>query len=183
MAHDLVAGLEQALRASLEGLRRAWLLADDVTASRTGKKPAGLPIPDLDPFHAGSSKLRTWWASVIPRLAVRVARRRIEERFGEAILACVNTYDRQLQAWAKVEIERLVEHYEFEAAPVREQVRRLASDEAGSVASGDGKDRGALEADLRELRGGDQGECASSSSRGPSSRSGWLSWVSCDLES
>ena len=152
MARDLVAGLEQSLRTSLEGLRRATPLADDIAASDNGMRPAGLPLPDLEPFHAGSLKLRAWWASVMPGLAVGVARRKIEEWFGDALVACVNTYDRQLQAWAKVEFERLVEHYELEAAPLREQVRRLASNEAGLVASGDGKDRGALEADLRELR-------------------------------
>ena len=108
---------------------------DDGIVSHTGMKPAGLPIPDLDRFHVVSSKLRTWWASFIPRLAVRAARRRIEEQLGEALVECVNTYDRQLQAWAKAELGRVVEHYELEAAPVREQVRRLASDEASSVAS------------------------------------------------
>ena len=161
MAHDLVACLGQALRASLEGLRGATPLAGDGIVSNAGMKPAGLPIPDLDRFHVVPSRLRTWWASFIPRLAVRAARRRIEEQLGEALVECVNTYDRQLQAWAEAEFGRLVEHYELEAAPVREQVRRLASDEASSVASVHGKDKSALEADLRGLRGAGQSGDAS----------------------
>jgi GTP-binding protein EngB required for normal cell division len=153
MASDLVAGLQQTLSASMDGLRRKWLLVDDVNPSSTGMKPAGLPVPDLDHFHAGSTKLRPWWASALPMLAVLVARRKLENQFGEAVAACVDTYDRQLQAWAKMEIERLVERYDLEAAPVREQVRRLAAADPNCVSDGDGQKRDALEADLRELRG------------------------------
>ena len=152
MAHDLAAGLEQALRGSIDGLRRAWPLADHVLASGADMKPAGLPIPDLAPLHARSSKLRPWWASTLPPLAVRVARRRLEEQFGAAIGACVDSYDRQLLAWAKSEVERLVEHFELEAAPVREQVRRFSADEGRSTTAQDGQNVEALEADLRELR-------------------------------
>jgi hypothetical protein len=47
MAQDLVAGLEQSLRGSLDGLRRAEPLPDDIIASRADGKPAGLPVPDL----------------------------------------------------------------------------------------------------------------------------------------
>ena len=100
--------------------------------------------------------MRTRWASFIPRLAVRAARRKIEKQFGEALVECVNTYDRQLQAWAEAELGRVVEQYELEAAPVREQVRRLASDEQNSTADGDGQEKDALEAELRQLRGGDR---------------------------
>jgi hypothetical protein len=158
MAHDLVATLHQALRGSLEGLRHAWPSTGGDIASRTGMKPAGLPIPDLDRFHSGSSKLRAWWASAFPGLAVRVARRRLDEQFGEALGTCVDTYDRQLQAWTKAEIEGLAERYELEAAPVREQVRRIVGDGASLAGFGDGEDRGMLEADLRELRGAGERE-------------------------
>jgi hypothetical protein len=152
MAHDLIAGLEQSLRGSLDGLRRAEPLADDIIASRADRKPAGLPVPDLTALHAQTSRLRPWWAPALPPLADRVARRRLEDQFGAAIGSCVDSYDRQLQAWARSEVERLVEQYELEAAPVREQVRRAAADADHSPTDQDGQHVKDLEADLRELR-------------------------------
>jgi len=164
MARDLAAGLEQALRGSMNGLRRAWPLADDVIASSTDMKPAGLPIPDLASLHTPSSRLRPWWASTLPPLAVRVVRRRLEERFGTAIGACVDSYDRQLLAWVKSEVQRLVEHFELEAAPVREQVRRFPSGDEHSTTAQDRQNVEALEADLRELRRTNQAALGSSPS-------------------
>ncbi|MGA7501861.1 MAG: hypothetical protein WBX00_34440, partial [Isosphaeraceae bacterium] len=82
MAHDLIAGLEQSLRGSLDGLRRAEPLADDIIASRADRKPAGLPVPDLTALHARTSRLRPWWAPALPPLADRVARRRLETSSG-----------------------------------------------------------------------------------------------------
>jgi len=152
MAHDFAAGLEQALRGSMDGLRRAWPLADHIFASRADTKPAGLPIPDLAPLHAPSSRLRAWWASALPPLAVRVARRRLEEQFGTAIGACADSYDRQLLAWVKSEVDRLVDHFELEAAPIREQVRRFSAGDGRSTTVQDGQTVEALEADLLELR-------------------------------
>jgi hypothetical protein len=165
MAHDLVAGLEQPLRGSLDGLRRAEPLADDIIASRADKKPAGLPVPDLSALHARTSRLRPWWAPALPPLADRVARRRLEHQFGAALGSCVDSYDRQLQAWARSEVERLVEQYELEAAPVREQVRRAAADADRSLTDRDGQDMNDLEADLRELRRSDQRDSCHVSSR------------------
>jgi len=89
---------------------------------------------------------------VLPPLADRVARRRLEDQFGEAIGSCVDSYDRQLRARARSEVERLVEQYELEAAPIREQVRRAAADADPSPTDRDGQDMNDLEADLRELR-------------------------------
>ena len=152
MAHDLIAALEQSLRGSLDGLRRAEPLADDIIASRADRKPAGLPVPDLTALHARTSRLRPWWSPALPPLADRVARRRLEDQFGAAIGSCVDSYDRQLQAWARSEVERLVEHYELEAAPVREQVRRAVADADRSPTDHDGQHVKDLEADLRELR-------------------------------
>jgi GTP-binding protein EngB required for normal cell division len=158
MARDLVAGLEKTLRAAAEGLRREWPLADDDSHAPNETKSTGLPAADLDRFHARSSKLRPWWARAHPGLARLVARRRLETRFGEAIATSVDTYDRQLQAWTKVEVERLTQQYELSAAPIREQVRRLATIEPGSHEECDGQDRRALQEALDELRGGEPGE-------------------------
>jgi hypothetical protein len=152
MAHDLVAGLEQSLRGSLDGLRRAEPVAEDMIASRADRKPAGLPVPDLSALHARSSRLRPWWAPALPPLADSVARRRLEDQFGEAISSCVDSYDRQLQAWARLEVDRLMEQYELEAAPIREQVRRAAVDADLSPTDQDGQDMNHLEADILELR-------------------------------
>ena len=58
-------------------------------------------------------------------------------------------YDRQLQAWVKANVARLVELYETQAAAYREQLRRLAAGAAAADTALDGED---LEADLRELR-------------------------------
>ena len=88
-----------------------------------------MPVPDLARLHANSQKLRPWWARAMPALAVHAARARLESHFYEAIAACVDGYDRLLQSWAKREIERLAEHYEMAAAPIREQARRLTADE------------------------------------------------------
>jgi len=93
-----------------------------------------------------------------------VARRRLEDQFGAAIGSCVDSYDRQLQAWARSEVERLVEHYELEAAPIREQVRRAAADADRSPTDHDGQHVKDLEADLRELRRTDQADYGSAPS-------------------
>jgi len=158
MAHDLVAGLEQSLRGSWVGLRRAEPLADDIIAARSDRKPGGLPVPDLTALHARTSRLRPWWSPALPPLADRVARRRLEDQFGAAINSCVDSYDRQLKAWARSEVERLVEHYELEAAPVREQVRRAAADVDLCPTHRDGQDMNVLEGELRELRRSNRGD-------------------------
>jgi GTP-binding protein EngB required for normal cell division len=160
MASELVVGLDQTLRASRDQLLREWPLANNARLSLEGTKPAGLPVPDLDRFRTNLQHLRPWWASALQGLALHVARRRLETQFGESIAACVDAYDRQLQAWVKVEIERVADRYELEAAPIREQVRRLAGDQPSSVGDGDGRDRSALKADLRQLREGVQSERA-----------------------
>ena len=151
MASELVNGLAEALQNTREQLRRAWPLASDLDGHPAALKPAGLPVPDLERFHARWARLRPWWASAVPGLAVGVVRRRLETRFGEAVAACVDTYDRQLQAWVKLEVERLVQQFDLEAAPIREQVRRVGADEPSRLADGQGRDQAALDADLREL--------------------------------
>ena len=60
----------------------------------------------------------------------------------------VEFHDRQLLAWIKAGIDRLVESYESQAEPVREQVRHLLADPEGSE---DAVERDQLESDLREL--------------------------------
>jgi hypothetical protein len=152
MAHDLVTGLEQSLRGSRDGLRCAEPLAENIISPRANRKPVGLPVADLAALHVGTSRLRPWWAPALSPLADRIARRRLEDRFGAALGSCVDTYDRQLQAWARSEVERLVEHFELDAAPVREQLRRAAAEADRSPTDQDGQDLIDLEADLRELR-------------------------------
>ena len=164
MAHDLIAVLEQSLRGSLDGLRRAEPLTDDVIACRAGKKPAGLPVPDLSALHVRTARLRPWWAPALPPLADRVARRRLEDHFGAALGSCVDSYDRQLKDWARLEVDRLVEQYELEAAPIRERVRRAAADADLSPTKRDGQDIKDLEADLRELRRTDRAGFGSTAS-------------------
>jgi hypothetical protein len=147
-----VSDLEKTLRVSIDGMRQVCPLASHAFTDGPDPKPAGLPVPDLEPLHARSLSPQPWWARVLPLLAVRVARSRIEDKLGGEIDACVDAYDRQLGAWVKLEIERLVEHYELKAAPAREQVRRLAADGGPSSAAQDGQNVEELEADLRELR-------------------------------
>jgi GTP-binding protein EngB required for normal cell division len=152
MARGVVLGLEQALRRSLERVRRAWPLVDRSIAAQSDMNVAGLPAPDLESFRSGSLRLRPWWASAVPKLAAGVARQRLQTRFGEALSDCVDAHDRRLRAWAKGEVERLVEYYELEAAPIREQVRRLAGNELELISAGGRHDRDMIQADLRELR-------------------------------
>ena len=106
-------------------------------------------FPTSDDSMLPRALLRPWWATWLPGLAVHVARRRLEDRFGQDIATCVDTYERQLQSWIRREIEQLVKRYELEVAPIREQVRRLAASEPGSGADRDEHDRGALETDIR----------------------------------
>jgi len=94
-----------------------------------------------------------------------VARRRLEEQFGAAIGACVDFYDRQLLAWVKSEVEHLVEHFELEAAPIREQIRRFSAGDGHSTTAQDGQNVEALEADLLELRPTNQPVLGSSPSQ------------------
>ena len=117
MVGELVTALETALQTAVAGLRSQWPLADEPESVQSGPKPGGLPVPDLDRLHANSQKLRPWWARAMPALAVHAARARLESRFYDAIVACVDGYDRLLQSWAKREIERLAEHYEMEPHP------------------------------------------------------------------
>ena len=58
-------------------------------------------------------------------------------------------HDRQLQAWLRAALGRLVEVYEAQAEVFREQARRLT---AGETVHATGGEVPGLEADLRELR-------------------------------
>jgi hypothetical protein len=155
-AQELVVGLKQALGRALEGLRRAAppLAKADVVSDRD-MKLGGLPGLDLDPLRARCRCSRPWWTTLLPGLAARTIRNDLQERFGLAIREVVEFYDRQLEAWVKAGIDHLVDYYESQAEPVREQVRRLTADHDEPGAAGE---REQLEADLRELERAAMGE-------------------------
>jgi len=148
-AHDLIAGLKDALARALEILSTVAPLAHADPSSIRGFHTGGLPVLDLDLARGEKHRLRPWWAGIAPPLAVRATERVISDRFGAAIKDAVEFYDRQLESWVKTKTARLVELYEMQAGAFREQIRRLAAHSADVGAAGSD---GALAADLRELR-------------------------------
>jgi hypothetical protein len=164
MARELVASLVNDLEGSLKQLGQLLPFAPSTTLDAL--VPAGLPIPDLDRLSAVPAKRRPWWASFFPSLAMRLVRRRLESELGEAFGVCVDSYDRQLQAWAKRETERQIEQFEFEAAPIREHLRRLVGSESGSIDGQSEQERDALTADIQELRRASQSRDVSASVHG-----------------
>jgi hypothetical protein len=149
-AHELIAGLQDALARTLERLSRAAPLAHADPSSIRAFHAGGLPAVPLEGVRGEKSRLRPWWAGIAPPLAVRATERVIGDRFGQAITDAVEFYDRQLEAWVKAKLARLVELYETQAGAFREQIRRLAPEFADTGTIGG---EGDLEADLRELRG------------------------------
>jgi GTP-binding protein EngB required for normal cell division len=148
-AHELVAGLQEVLGRVLGDVYRAAPLANADVASIREMKLGDLPVPDLNALRAWVAGPRPWWAPLSPQLAVRAVRATLADRFAAALRAPVGFYDRNLQVWANAAQERLVEQFEFQASPFREQARRLTADEGDA---GMGEDRQELEADLRELQ-------------------------------
>jgi GTP-binding protein EngB required for normal cell division len=158
-AHDLIAGLQDALARALERLSGVAPLAHADPSSLRGFHAGGLPVVALDQVLGAASFRRPWWAGLSPPLAVRATKRRIRERFGRAIPDAVELYDRNLESWVKAKLARLVDLYESQAAAFREQLRRLAARTPDADTAGDGVD---LESDLRGLRGAEaDGEVAS----------------------
>ena len=147
-AHELITGLQETLARTLEALGRAVPLANGETASVRDFHASGLPVLDLDRVRAESTPPRPWWAGLIPSLAVWTTEHVLRDRLGPLIGEVVVFYDRQLQAWVKANVARLVELYETQASAYREQLRRLAAGAAAADTALDGED---LEADLREL--------------------------------
>ncbi|MBX6314900.1 MAG: hypothetical protein IRY99_18580 [Isosphaeraceae bacterium] len=150
-ARALIDGLGQILGRTWAGLprRTAAPLAKVEGAPLHEVKLDGRPVPNLDRLRAKGRYARSWWTRLAPGLAARSIRNDIRERLGPVIRETVEFYDRQLQAWIKAGLDRLVEHYESQAEPIREQVRRLRGTPEGS-GDAEGRDQG--EADLRALR-------------------------------
>jgi GTP-binding protein EngB required for normal cell division len=149
-AHDLIAGLQDALASTLERLSELAPMAQADLSSIQEFHSAGLPTMNLGELGRETPVHRPWWGRVAPPLAVQAMQRLIQDRFGPAIKEAVNLYDRQLESWLKSKLARLVDLYEAQAGAFREQIRRLARDPAGAASS---VDHGALEADLKDLRG------------------------------
>ncbi|MBX6314452.1 MAG: dynamin family protein [Isosphaeraceae bacterium] len=148
-ARELVCGLQRALGRTLEGLQQVAPRAQADPEAIRGMRISGLPLPDLGPLPTPARWSRPWWAPLLPRLAIRMIRNDLRERLGSAIRDVVEFYDRQLQAWAKAEIDRLVGNYESQADLFRELVRHLPADFTEAGATGDLDD---WESDLRELQ-------------------------------
>ena len=140
---DLVGGLHETLRTSFAQLRAAWPFADPANGFSGESKRDGLPVPDLRRFHAPSWLLRPWWhpgsLACHPRgeTPARRSVRSVHRNVRRYVRPAASVLDQE-------EIEQLVERYELEVTPIREQVRRLAASEPGSGADRDEHDRGAL---------------------------------------
>jgi len=150
LARRLITRLKQDLGRSLDGLRRvaAPLAAADV-ALLDDVQLGGLLAHDLGRLGGKYCPSRPWWATLVPGLAVRSIRNGIGNHLGSLIREVVELHDRQVQAWIRSNVNLLVESYETQAAPVREQVRRVLTNQDRSEDAGD---RDQLESDLRELQ-------------------------------
>jgi GTP-binding protein EngB required for normal cell division len=148
-AHELVAGLQETLAATLDRLAGLAPLAHADPSTIGDFHARGLPAMDLNGIGDMIAVERPWWSGLVPSLAVRATERSIREHAGGAVTEVVELYDRQLESWVRTMLARLVETYETQAVAFREQVRRLATEQ---VDSGIADDPTALEADLRELR-------------------------------
>lgn len=149
-AHDLVAGLQEALAGTLERLSGLAPLAHADPSSIRGFHVGGLPTMDLQGVRRDASIERPWWSGLAPPLAMRATERSIRGSAGRAMTEAVESYDRQLESWLKAMLGSLIELYEAQAAAFREQVRRLATESADAGSTGDSA---AIEADLSDLRG------------------------------
>ena len=81
-------------------------------------------------------------------MAARKVYRELESESGATLRSLVEAYDRQLQAWTRMETERVVGRYESQAKVFRELIRCTGGADDGADA-GDVMD---LESDLRELK-------------------------------
>jgi GTP-binding protein EngB required for normal cell division len=149
MAQELTAALQRTLAGTLESLRQSAPLAQADAASIRDLAFRGLPVSDLTPLREKFRWVRSWWASLLPRLAVWTTRRKLQRHLGLLLREQIELHDRQLQAWLKACVGQLVELYEAQAEVFREQGRRLTGDGDGAVAAGDVRD---LCSDLRELQ-------------------------------
>lgn len=147
-AHERIAAVGRRLVEILDELHRIVPLTDHQAELRQTAPVEGLPSVDLPPSIRGSTELSRWWGSLFPGLATLAMRRSLTRRFGEAIHDAVDFYDRSLRRWAATELERWITDFESQAAPLREQVRRLGSLANDPDPIGDASD---LEADLRAL--------------------------------
>jgi GTP-binding protein EngB required for normal cell division len=149
-AHQIVSRLQEELGRQLEELRRLDPRTTAEVLLERDLKLDGLPLFDLEPFRVSREGMCPWWARFAPGLAAAAVEERIWQRFGNRISEGVVTYDRRLQAWSKSRIDEIVDRFEIQVAPVREQSRRLL----GGTVEGDEAAASAeqLAADLRELR-------------------------------
>src|SRR5262249_19607577 len=74
-AHELIAGLQDALARTLERLSRAAPLAHADPSSIRAFHAGGLPAVPLEGVRGEKSRLRPWWAGIAPPLAVRATER------------------------------------------------------------------------------------------------------------
>ncbi len=150
MAHATATGLREELARALDGLRQAapWAPLDPAPIRDLALR--GLPAPDLSALRPRLSAGRPWWAPLLPRLARWAVRGALERRLGLELRERLEQHDRQVQAWLKACLGQLVEGFEAQAEPCREQARRLA---AGGDGAPDAREAQGLEADLLELRG------------------------------
>jgi molybdenum-dependent DNA-binding transcriptional regulator ModE len=148
-AHELVIRLQQALGQTLEALRQAapQVQADDFSVRDVAFR--GLPTPEVPPLDTEHRIGPVWWGAVLPSLAVSATRRQLAERLGTALREQLDLHDRQVHAWLKESLARLLESYESQAEVFREKARSRVLRSGSAATEGDSRE---LEADLQELR-------------------------------
>jgi molybdenum-dependent DNA-binding transcriptional regulator ModE len=148
-AHELVTRLQQALGQTLETLRQTapQVQGDDFFVRDVAFR--GLPTPELPPLDTEHRIGPSWWGAVLPSLAVSAVRRQLAERLGPALREQLDLQDRQVHAWLKESLARLIESYESQAEVFREMARSRVRQAGSAATEGDARE---LEADLQVLR-------------------------------
>lgn len=133
MAREVVTGLQQTLVGSLEALEKiAPLSTVDTTAVRNAACD-GLPAMDLAPLLDRCSFDLPRWTLIVPSIARRIARKKVERWFSDHFEQYLELYIAQLQSWLKESLSRVVEPYQSQAEVFREQLRRAAAMNAQSI--------------------------------------------------
>lgn len=145
-ALDLARGLQDVLGRTLAGLAATRLVAGVDAGAVARAALRGLPDVDLGLFAEVRGE-RPWWGA-IPGLTVHSLR----VRFGDSLQAIIDGYDHNIQLWLTTVMQHLTEAFESQAEVVREQVRRMASEPAGTT----GEVSSELEHDVQTLLGDEQ---------------------------
>jgi GTP-binding protein EngB required for normal cell division len=154
MAREIVTTLQKTLSHSLETLEKTLPLAKADTAAIRNAPLGGLPVIDLSPLSGKCNGSIPGWATLVPKMAHRMARRAVDAQLADQLRQSVRLYNAQLRAWLKTSLSSVVEPCRSQAEVFREQLRRMTTGAEPNTAT----DAADLLRDLRELEQAGSGE-------------------------